>query len=58
MLYQERALGRPGFWSRIAARLTMTRRAGPVADLDLLSLNPHLQRDLGLTDGQSGLRHR
>jgi hypothetical protein len=54
MLYQERVLGRRGFWSRLAARLAMRRSA----DLDLLALSPHLRRDLGMEDGQNGLRIR
>ena len=54
MLYQERVLGRRSLWSRLAARLSMRR----AADLDLLSLNPHLRRDLGMEDGQSGIRIR
>jgi hypothetical protein len=56
MLYQERVLGRPSLWRRMLHRLR--RRSPRIADLDLLGLNPHLQRDLGLTDGQSGLKHR
>jgi hypothetical protein len=49
MLYQERVLGRPSLWSRIAARF-VRRRAAHRADLDLLAMNPHLRRDLGLED--------
>ena len=36
-----------------ADRAMLIRRAY----LDLIGLTPHLQRDLGLTDGQSGLKH-
>lgn len=58
MLYQDRVLGRPSLWTRLAARLSRARRPAPVADIDLLSLNPHLRRDLGLMDGQAGFRQR
>ena len=54
MLYQERVLGRPSLWRRMLDRLA--RPSPRIADLDLIGLNPHLQRDLGLTDGQSGLK--
>ena len=53
--YQERVLGRPKLWGRVLARFARPTRR--LADIDLLALNPHLQRDLGLTDGQSGLKH-
>ena len=55
MLYQERALGRRSLWARITAGL-VGRRTAHRADLDLLSMNPHLRRDLGLEDGQGGLK--
>ena len=58
MLYQERFLGRRSLWSRLAARVVMSLSARRAADLDLLSLNPHLRRDLGLEDGQAGIRIR
>ena len=58
MLYQERVLGRRSLWSRLAARLVTGLSARKAADLDLLSLNPHLRRDLGMEDGQSGVRIR
>ena len=58
MLYQERVLGRRSLWSRLAARVVMSLSARRAADLDLLSLNPHLRRDLGLEDGQAGIRIR
>jgi hypothetical protein len=54
MLYQERVLGRRGFWIRLLARLSR----GKHADLDLLSMNPHLRRDLGIEDGEAGIRIR
>lgn len=54
MLYQERVLGRRSLWSRFTASLAQ-RRSARRADLDLLSMNPHLRRDLGLEDGQGGL---
>lgn len=49
MLYQERVLGRPGLWNRLAARF-VRRRAARRTDLDLLAMSPHLRRDLGLED--------
>ena len=58
MLYQERILGRTNLWNRLAARGAINLKAHRSADLDLLSMNPHLRRDLGMEDGQSGLRIR
>jgi hypothetical protein len=58
MLYQERALGQTSLWSRLAARMALGRLNRKSADLDLLSMTPHLRRDLGMEDGQSGLRIR
>ena len=58
MLYQERVLGRASLWSRLAARLAIGLTTRKAADLDLLSLNPHLRRDLGMEDGQAGVRIR
>ena len=51
MLYQDRVLGRTGFWSRIVARLSIGLSGRRAADIDLLSMNRHLRRDLGLEDG-------
>lgn len=58
MLYQQRVLGRASLWGRLAARIAVGLTAKKAADLDLLSLNPHLRRDLGMEDGQSGVRIR
>ena len=58
MLYQERVLGRTSLWSRLTSRLAIGLASRRAADLDLLSLNPHLRRDLGMEDGQSGIRIR
>jgi hypothetical protein len=55
MLYQERVLGRPNLWRRVLDRFA--RPSSRLADIDLVSLNPHLQRDLGLADGQAGIKH-
>jgi hypothetical protein len=57
MLYQERVLGRRSLWARLTAGL-VERRHSHRADLDLLSMNPHLRRDLGLEDGQGGIHRR
>lgn len=48
MLYQDKILGRVGIGRRLAAwafRVSYRRR---IADLDLLSMNVHLRRDLGI----------
>jgi hypothetical protein len=58
MLYQERVLGRTSLWRRLTSRIVIGLTAKKAADLDLLSLNPHLRRDLGMEDGQSGIRIR
>lgn len=58
MLYQERTLGRPTLWTRLAARMAISLSGRRHADLDLLSMNRHLRRDLGMDDGQSGLTIR
>ena len=58
MLYQERVLGRPGLWSRLAARVAFRLATRKPADIDLLSMSPHLRRDLGMDDGQSGITIR
>jgi hypothetical protein len=58
MLYQERVLGRTSLWRRLTSRIFIGLTAKKAADLDLLSLNPHLRRDLGMEDGQSGIRIR
>jgi hypothetical protein len=57
MLYQDRVLGRPSLWSRLMGRLR-SRGGSRIADLDILSLNAHLRRDLGLYDGEAGFRDR
>ena len=56
MLYQEKALGRAGFGARVAARLALMFSRQRHADLDLLSMNRHLQRDLGLEEGSHCVR--
>ena len=58
MLYQERVLGRRSLWSRLAARVATGLANRRSTDLDLLSMNRHLRRDLGMDDGQAGLRIR
>ncbi len=58
MLYQERVLGRRSLWSRLAARVAIRLSSRKSTDLDLLSMNRHLRRDLGMDDGQSGFRIR
>ena len=50
MLYQDKVLGQKWLGARLAARLFSRFTAKRYADLDLLSMNPHLQRDIGLSD--------
>jgi len=54
MLYQDKALGQPSVTRRIASALRAVFSAKRQADLDLLSVSPHLRRDLGLEDFASG----
>jgi hypothetical protein len=56
MLYQDRVLGRKGLWSRMAAGFAVAFSGKKAADLDLLSMNRHLRRDIGLDEGQGSLR--
>ena len=48
MLYQDRVLGHAWIGARLAARLAIMLGSKRYADLDLLSMNPHLRRDIGL----------
>jgi hypothetical protein len=48
MLYYDKALGRAGLARRLAAWVTARSRRRRLADLDLLSMNAHLRRDLGI----------
>lgn len=54
MLYQDKALGQPSIARRVASALRVIFSAKRQADLDLLSVSPHLRRDLGLQDFASG----
>ena len=56
MLYREKALGRSDLGARLAARLALMFSRPKQADLDLLSMNRHLQRDIGIDEGSHGLR--
>lgn len=58
MLYQERVIGRRSLWDRLVAGVAIGLSGRKHADLDLLSMNPYLRRDLGMEDGQSGLTIR
>lgn len=59
MLYQDKSLGRFSFWRRLRLRLRFPKRGRSLADLDILSMSGHLQRDLGIAEGQSGfVAHR
>ena len=55
MLYLDRTLGRTGLWSRVMAHFMIGLSGRRTADLELLSLNPHLRRDLGLEDASRAL---
>lgn len=55
MLFQDKPLGRRGWWAKLVARLAMRSHRRRPADLDLLSLSAHLRRDIGLEDGMRGL---
>ena len=54
MLYQDKALGQPSIARRVVSALRMMFSTKRQADLDLLSVSPHLRRDLGLEDFASG----
>jgi hypothetical protein len=55
MLYQERVLGRLGLWSRVVAGLTIAWGGRQQSDVDLLSMNAHLRRDIGLHEGPGSI---
>jgi len=48
MLYREKALGRVSLGRRVTATLAHLLHKRRYADLDLLAMNRHLRRDLGL----------
>ena len=48
MLYQEKALGHPPLFRRIAAALSAVLDTKVQRDSDLLSQNEHLRRDVGV----------
>ena len=50
MLYRDKVLGQKWVGARLAARLLARFTTKRYADLDLLSMSPHMQRDLGLSD--------
>lgn len=50
MLYQNKALGQKWLGTRLATRLLARFTGKRYADLDLLSMSAHMQRDLGLCD--------
>ena len=50
MLYQDKALGQKWPGTRLTARLLARFTTKRYADLDLLSMSAHMQRDLGLRD--------
>lgn len=50
MLYQDKALGQPSIARRVGSALRIMFSTKRQADLDLLSMSPHLRRDLGLQD--------
>lgn len=50
MLYRDKTLGHAGFGARLLARLLHELGGRRHADLDLLSMSPHLRRDIGMVD--------
>jgi hypothetical protein len=50
MLYQDKALGQPSVVARMTSALRVMFSSKRQQDLDLLSMNGHLRRDLGLSD--------
>ena len=56
MLYQEKTLGQAGMGARFAAGVAMLFSRRRQADLDILAMSPHLQRDLGIEDARRVLR--
>jgi hypothetical protein len=56
MLYQEKTLGQAGMGARFAAGLAMLFGRHRQADLDILAMSPHLQRDLGIEAARRVLR--
>lgn len=53
MLYQEKTLGQVWIGARLAAKLAIILGGKRHADLDLLSMSPHLRRDIGVETGFS-----
>jgi hypothetical protein len=53
MLYQDKPLGRGWIGARLGLRLLSALSGRRFADLDLLSMSPHLRRDLGIEDDAS-----
>jgi hypothetical protein len=50
MLYQDKTLGRTRPSARLFARLAIALARRRHDDLDLLSMSPHLRRDIGMGD--------
>lgn len=48
MLYQDKTLGEASIGARFVARLAIMLGGRRYADLDLLAMNPHLRRDIGV----------
>ncbi|RYE10406.1 MAG: hypothetical protein EOP22_05035 [Hyphomicrobiales bacterium] len=56
MLYQDRVIGRNNLWSRIAGGLALAVRARRRGDYELLSMNGHLRRDIGVGEALERVR--
>jgi hypothetical protein len=54
MLYQQKQLGQSWIGARFAARLAIMLTGKRYADVDLLAMNAHLRRDLGLHETGGG----
>jgi hypothetical protein len=56
MLYQDKLLGRASIGARVAAKFALLFGARRYQDFDLLTVSPHLRRDIGLRDGEIDFR--
>jgi hypothetical protein len=48
MLYRDQTLGKTGVFAKFVARLALWRGRRRESDIDILALNPHLRRDVGV----------
>lgn len=55
MLYQDKTLGKASIGAKLLARLAAIFGGKRYQDLDLLSVSPHLRRDIGLDRTELGV---